>query len=510
MKKNEMQTAAESVLNEFQFPYGILDFPEESNRAGHNIVKISRTLTKEADVYIFNKVLSTLTSEQYEVFSEKLSRLKKIGKVIILFSDNADEIKRFSDYVYLLKNKTVLPITSIKSLEQDDIIEYSLPSEYLLSMSLKKKIDEYVLQREGDVRLRTLLDTILYVHFQVFTYIQFITDAKNINFRYKNCEYINEKNKQLLQKVIIKKHRQYNQQIQLDDQWVMYTKKIDEEHVLGVVIPRESVNRVFDSSHFLSLCNMITQGFQKHEKQAKLVHQQDDLQLAGMFQKAVLMTDFSGIDADTFGISIPAKELGGDFFFVRQLTESRFLFNVCDVSGKGIASGIVMMLIQGFFQSINANEVPSPGELFMQLNNMLYDKFEGEKFATGGLGYYDRETGKFIFTSAGDEEYIVRGNGEKFTINPDGMPLGVMHGSEYRDNEISIAQGDIITLCTDGISEAMNIRHEQYGENKMLSVISDNKEKPVKDIFNILNEDIVAFRGKADQNDDITILMFKI
>jgi len=91
-----------------------------------------------------------------------------------------------------------------------------------------------------------------------------------------------------------------------------------------------------------------------------------------------------------------------------------------------------------------------------------------------------------------------------------GMALGIMDGIEFNKQEVSAKPGDVFVQYTDGVTEARNIRKEELGEDKLKELVTRYKDKSAKEITEEIYKEILAFRGKAPQHDDITILTLKI
>jgi serine phosphatase RsbU (regulator of sigma subunit) len=88
-------------------------------------------------------------------------------------------------------------------------------------------------------------------------------------------------------------------------------------------------------------------------------------------------------------------------------------------------------------------------------------------------------------------------------------PLGVMEDMVYRSYDLHLDPGDCLYVYTDGIPEAINVKEEQYGTDRMLSVLNDNKDATMKDLLRMVKENQDEFVGEADQFDDITMLGFR-
>ena len=235
-----------------------------------------------------------------------------------------------------------------------------------------------------------------------------------------------------------------------------------------------------------------------------------ELEYAKQIQLSALPSDFP--DTENYGIyaqMIAAKEVGGDFYDFYTLDDNTVLFLAADVSGKGIPAAMFMMTAKTIIRGL-AERGLSVDEIFTLANEKLCENNESGMFVTAWMGKIDLSSGTLSFANAGhNPPVIVQGDGEcEYLKSRTGFVLAGMEGMKYRANEMKLNKGDRIFLYTDGVTEATNENEALYGEDRLLSYISKNKNVKAGQLLSGLKEDIDLFAGDAPQFDDITMLVF--
>lgn len=217
-------------------------------------------------------------------------------------------------------------------------------------------------------------------------------------------------------------------------------------------------------------------------------------------------------DVDIFASLVPAKEVGGDLYDFHILGDKLF-FCIGDVSGKGIPASLVMAVTRSLFRSISAHE-DSPGAIVTAINEAMADMNEQEMFVTLFVGVLDLKTGLLNFCNAGHEEPLLIGKGVGLLPAEKNIPAGVMPGWNYESQEALIYPGTIIFLYTDGLTEAENNAHTQFGKQRMVKTAqqalrqSGGSSTP-ETIIGQQTEALHRFVANAEQSDDLTMLAIR-
>lgn len=207
-------------------------------------------------------------------------------------------------------------------------------------------------------------------------------------------------------------------------------------------------------------------------------------------------------DLDMSATIVPAKEVGGDLydFFLR---DEKLFFCMGDVSGKGIPAALVMAVTRTTFRNLSAHE-DSPGRIVKAMNDNLSAMNENDMFVTFFCGVLDLSCGVLRYCNAGHNPPRVLTDAiRELPVTPN-LPLGILQGFEYQEQEIPFNYDDALFLYTDGLTEAENAGHEQFGEERMDRALHGRKSAQAH-LESIIGQ-VKDFVGDAPQSDDLTIL----
>lgn len=238
-----------------------------------------------------------------------------------------------------------------------------------------------------------------------------------------------------------------------------------------------------------------------------------ELNVATQIQADMLPNIFPAFpEHDEFDIHatmVPAKEVGGDFYDMFMVDESHLAIVMADVSGKGVPAALFMVIAKTLIKNHALNK-EAPSQIFTSVNNQLCENNEVGMFVTGWLGIMDIFTGHMDYVNAGHNYPLVMrkdGSVEWIKSRP-GFVLAGMEGVRYRQNELQLEEGDMIYLYTDGVTEALDISQELFGDDRLEKVLSTEEAKEMKPemLLRKVAEELKLFAGEAEQADDITML----
>jgi sigma-B regulation protein RsbU (phosphoserine phosphatase) len=210
--------------------------------------------------------------------------------------------------------------------------------------------------------------------------------------------------------------------------------------------------------------------------------------------------------------SLPALEVGGDFFDFIPQPDGSVLFVIGDVSGKGMPSALLMAMIRTAVRSsAHAIENPLPEQVMSQVNEDLYDDFtDVEMFATAVIGRYMPESAQLIYANAGHAPMILRPqNGQARMFEADGPALGMLPMNLSQNQTIPFGPGDLLVIGTDGFSEARNPSGDMFGYERLLQLTDELAHLPADEITTIFFDRIAHFSGGRPQDDDQTLMIIK-
>ena len=239
---------------------------------------------------------------------------------------------------------------------------------------------------------------------------------------------------------------------------------------------------------------------------------ENELKVASGIQMSMLPKKFPPFpdrtDIDVYGQLIPAKAVGGDLydFYIRN---EKLFFCIGDVSGKGVPASLLMAVTRALFRNISAYE-SQPERIVTHLNNTMVEGNDSNMFVTLFIGVLDLPTGHLRYANAGhDAPVLVNDSGTRIGLLPcdSNLPVGVMSDWKFTLQDATIDPGTTIFLYTDGLTEAENIHHELFGEERILKAITENQ--PPLPFIEHMTEAVHAFVGEAEQSDDLTMLAIR-
>ena len=246
----------------------------------------------------------------------------------------------------------------------------------------------------------------------------------------------------------------------------------------------------------------------------QLVTLKSELDVALSVQQSVLPPQRASHPThDMEAIIIPAREIGGDFYDFFLLSDHTLGLVIADVSGKGIPAALFTMVTQAFLKSAVRN-FSSPARCLQDVNELLAENNDACVFVTVFYAVLNLKTGLLRYSNGGhNRPRILRKSGlvEELAGTDDAI-LGIVPGREYHDSSIQMAPGDGLFLYTDGISEAQNLEHEEFGEwrlDEALGRLSAREGSEAQDIANGVVQAVQQFVDSAPQSDDLTCIALR-
>jgi sigma-B regulation protein RsbU (phosphoserine phosphatase) len=235
-----------------------------------------------------------------------------------------------------------------------------------------------------------------------------------------------------------------------------------------------------------------------------------DIAMASLLQERFLASadEISGRGIGVNAWSLPAKGVGGDFYFIKNLDESRFFAALCDVSGKGIAASLVVSMAWGFLRACTIKE--GLAGLIENLNSSIISTFHMEKYLTGFFMIYDSDKKILQFADMGHSHNVLVRNKAFHTLEKAGvnLPLGIEPDIQPAVFRLGIQPGDALLVYTDGITEQDNPEGEEFGDKRLLRLAVKSLTEE-KNLDALLASALEEFRRNSPQRDDMTCLFFR-
>ena len=239
---------------------------------------------------------------------------------------------------------------------------------------------------------------------------------------------------------------------------------------------------------------------------------ESELNVASNIQMSMLPSVFPDREGlDMYASMTPAKEVGGDLYGYL-LKDEKLYFCVGDVSGKGVPASLFMAQVTRLFRTL-ANQMIQPADICTQMNEAL----SGEEnqtcmFVTLFIGLVDLKTGHLSFCNAGHNPPVIGGgehHGEFLQMLPN-FPIGVMPGLEFQGEEIDCIKGRPLFIYTDGLNEAENREHGQFGDDHLIDILRNTHFDTARQVVETVAAKVEEHRDGAEPNDDLTMMCLRI
>jgi sigma-B regulation protein RsbU (phosphoserine phosphatase) len=193
-----------------------------------------------------------------------------------------------------------------------------------------------------------------------------------------------------------------------------------------------------------------------------------------------------------------------------KLTPDKMAFCIGDVSGKGVPGAIMMSMLYTGYRGL-VHEYGCTCDTVAELNKMITLRSSIGTYATFFYGILDHQNMKLQYTNAGhNPPYLFKRDGRVIELKKGGIVLGFMADQTYEEEVLSIDQGDILVLFTDGVTESFNDQDEMYGEERVIQLIETYKQASADELKEKLIQQVLDFVPDTERQDDITVMIIKM
>ncbi len=236
-----------------------------------------------------------------------------------------------------------------------------------------------------------------------------------------------------------------------------------------------------------------------------------ELEIAHEVQERLFPQSYPPIGGlDCAGHCRPAQGVGGDYYDFVALPEGRLGIAVGDVSGKGISAALLMASLRASLRGQTLGGPADLAALMRNVNSLLYEASAANRYATFFYAQYDPRDRTLAFVNAGHNPPAILRGGEVLRLEADGPVVGLLPSVEYGQSSLVLMPGDILLAYTDGISEAMTMDDEEWGEERMIAAAQDCRALPAAAMIERLIAEADAFAAGAPQHDDMTLVIVKL
>ena len=248
------------------------------------------------------------------------------------------------------------------------------------------------------------------------------------------------------------------------------------------------------------------------ESTASRERMERELQIARNIQMGMVPHDFDlGKKVDLYASMVPAREVGGDLYdcFVQ---DDKLYLCIGDVSGKGVPASLFMSVARAMFRVV-ARQGLAPAEIARRINDTVSEKNDQMIFVTMFLAAVDLKTGVMEYCNCGHNAPVLFPGPDKAPAFLDCLSntaLGIASGFDYEGQRVDDMRGKILFLYTDGLNEAENADHEQFGNERMLACLGDGPFLDARSLIDRLSEAVASHVAGAEASDDLTMLCLRI
>jgi sigma-B regulation protein RsbU (phosphoserine phosphatase) len=249
-----------------------------------------------------------------------------------------------------------------------------------------------------------------------------------------------------------------------------------------------------------------------HYSQEERRRLESELELSQVVQRALLpqrIPNIRGIELAAF--SRPSEIIGGDYFDFFQFRDGTHGLVIADVSGHGVAAGMLMSSLQTAIRTM-APETNSPAEILERINRFYIHNIHFTTFVTVFLAQFDPATLTLSYVNAGHNPPAVRRRetSEIRWLRPTAPAIGLAEAFHARMESIGFSEGDSLLLYTDGVTEVLNFSNEQFGQERLAELVQQHADRPAQDLLQAVRQAVSAFGGNRPLVDDVTMVALKI
>ena len=247
------------------------------------------------------------------------------------------------------------------------------------------------------------------------------------------------------------------------------------------------------------------------EESAERKRMEQELAMARDIQTSVLPADLPEIQGYSLcGANTPSRGVSGDYYkaFHREDSQELVLM-IADVCGKGMAAA----LLTASLEALSAGPIEdgqSIEEICSNVCRRLYERTPPTKFATAFLSILDLESGTFKYANAGHNPVlVVRNDGAVELLESQSVPIGVIPDADFTEEQTPLEPGDLVLLYTDGITEATDPDNNMYGEERLMELVLENRQRPLEELAQKIDADVTAFAQGVPFADDRTLVLLR-
>jgi serine phosphatase RsbU (regulator of sigma subunit)/pSer/pThr/pTyr-binding forkhead associated (FHA) protein len=292
---------------------------------------------------------------------------------------------------------------------------------------------------------------------------------------------------------------------------------VDERNVFGIIYADSPTYETTFTEEHLNILTTLASVASIRVENARLLEErferermERELELATEIQQRFQPSEAPKMDGYEFqGISFSCYEIGGDYYDFITRHDGKMLIALGDVSGKGTAAALLMSSLHAAIHGQVAAR-SSLDEVVRSVNHYLADNTPANRFVTLFVAELDPRTGDLKYINAGHNPPLIgRSSGTIEQLSSGGFPLGILPSAEFEVGETQLQPGEALVIYSDGVSEANNIKEEEFGMERLMDVVRRNLGASAAGMRDKVESALSAFTQTAPANDDITLVIVK-
>jgi serine phosphatase RsbU (regulator of sigma subunit) len=240
----------------------------------------------------------------------------------------------------------------------------------------------------------------------------------------------------------------------------------------------------------------------------RLREQERDVERGREIQQALLPKRIPSVDGYSIaGAWQPARRVSGDYYDIFALSNSKLALCIADVAGKGLPAALLMSNLQAAVKSVAADTV-EPKKLCETVNRVICGNVVEGRFITFFFGLLDAPARRLVYTNAGhNPPLLVRGGGDVIRLEAGGPVLGVVENTAFEQGELELSAGDRLLLFTDGVSEAANAEQEEFGEDRLTTLLRSSSAENAEALQSRVMREVTHFCANRFQDDATVVVL---
>ncbi len=291
----------------------------------------------------------------------------------------------------------------------------------------------------------------------------------------------------------------------------------DGKRVIGVLIVfNKNGKQGFDSDDLRLLTIIASQSAQVldrarlHELEHKALEMQEELGMAEKIQMRLLPSEPPLIKGyDVAGASVPAFEVGGDYYDFIPLDGFGWALALGDISGKGLPAALLMANLQATLRG-QVLQGRTSRQCLQWCNKLLHLNTPVEKFATLFFGQLNPKTHRLTYGNAGHEHpFLIAKDGSIRRLKEGGLPLGILEDFDFIQEEVGLVSGDLLVIHSDGVTDMENPDGDTFGEARLKNLLLENRTLAAEELVRKIINTVQEYAGSAAPFDDLTVVVLR-